>query len=310
MKEPQFNVVAHSRNIHQVELSVEGDPEHWEHWVLLSSDRHHDSTHANWSLERKHLEQVVNRGASWIDCGDLFDCMGGRADWRHSKGDLREEYAMAPDYFDAIVRDAANFYAPFSRHSVVIGRGNHEQSVLKRNEVDLIDRLAAHMTQLSGHSVYAGGYGGFVRYSVTIFGTERMAWTLRYFHGSGGGGPMTHGVLATRRMASWSDADVIVSGHTHDHWSLRLQRETLEHSKGRWSIRLRDQFHIRLPSYKCEWGDAHSGWHIETGKPPKPVGATWMRLFLVREDGPDKIDSGKRARRGRWRLSAQFMEAQ
>ena len=59
MSEPKFTVIEHSRNIHQVEIEVDGDPEAWEHWVLLASDRHHDNPKADWDLERKHLEQVA-----------------------------------------------------------------------------------------------------------------------------------------------------------------------------------------------------------------------------------------------------------
>lgn len=310
MSEPKFTVIEHSRNIHQVEIDVDGDPEAWEHWVLLASDRHHDNPKADWDLERKHLEQVAKRGGSWIDVGDVLDLMGGKWDPRHSKGEVREEYAMAPDYLDAVVRGAAEFYAPYTRHLVVMGRGNHEQSILKRHETDCIERLCAHMSQSSGHRAHAGGYGGFVRYSVKFHGTEKSALTLRYFHGAGGGGMMSHGTLATRRMASWTDADVIVCGHTHDHWALRLQREELCHGKGRWWVRLRDQWHIRTPTYKQEWNDGYAGWHVETGKPPKPVGATWMRLSLVQDpQAPDKITPEKIVTRKRWRLTAQFMEA-
>jgi hypothetical protein len=111
-------------------------------------------------------------------------------------------------------------------------------------------------------------------------------------------------------MASWTDADVIVCGHTHDQWALRLQRETLEATKGRFHVRLRDQWHIRTPTYKQEWNDGHSGWHIETGKPPKPTGATWMRLSLVRVEAPERIEADKPNKtRARWRVAAQFMEA-
>jgi hypothetical protein len=93
---------------------------------------------------------LVARRGSWIDVGDIFDAMGGKWDPRHSKGEVREDYALAPDYLDAIVRDAAKFYAPYAKHLVTIGRGNHEQSILKRHETDLIERLAAHMAQIAG----------------------------------------------------------------------------------------------------------------------------------------------------------------
>ena len=45
--------------------------------LMLTSDRHHDSTHCNRELEKKHLEEAKKRNAFIIDCGDLFDAMQG-----------------------------------------------------------------------------------------------------------------------------------------------------------------------------------------------------------------------------------------
>jgi len=38
---------------------------------------------------------------------------------------------------------------------------------------------------------------------------------------------------------------------------------------------------VKLPTYKDEYGKGEGGWHIETGKPPKPLGAYWLRMFPV-----------------------------
>ena len=44
----------------------------------------------------------------------------------------------------------------------------------------------------------------------------------------------------------------------------------------------RTQYHVRLPTYKNEYKDGYGGWHIETGKPPKPIGGMWMRVKVTR----------------------------
>lgn len=123
MKLP-WSVTAPARNIHIVDLVAKSATDHW--WFLLSGDRHHDNPHADHELEKKHLDEVVKRKAGWIDVGDLFCAMEGRADPRRSRKGVREEHAMAPDYFDSIVNAAAEFYKPYAQHCVVIGRGNHE----------------------------------------------------------------------------------------------------------------------------------------------------------------------------------------
>lgn len=276
-----WTVRRESRNVHVVEVDGGMSVPGFEFWALLSSDRHHDSTRANWDLERKHLDEAVSRNAAVVDYGDLFDVMGGKWDPRSPKGSLRQELACAPDYLDAVVRHASEFYSPYAKQFAVIGRGNHETAITKRHEIDLTERLCASMSQASGVPVQAGGYGGWVVFRVTLQKTKVFVLRLRYFHGSGGGGLMTHGVLATRRMASWlPDADVVVCGHTHDHWHVKLMQERLVKFKGKYDIRLEEQHHVRTPTYKQEW-DPAGGWHVETGKPPKPQGAMWMRLQLV-----------------------------
>jgi hypothetical protein len=38
----------------------------------------------------------------------------------------------------------------------------------------------------------------------------------------------------------------------------------------------------RRQTYKEEYGAGEGGWHIETGKPPKPLGAWWLRFTWSR----------------------------
>jgi len=290
-----FTVEQKARNIHLVKLDMNAARAE-SHW-LLSSDRHHDNPKADHELERKHLEEAKALGAGIIDCGDLFCCLEGRADPRRSRQGVRPEHATCPDYFDSVVRYAHDFYAPYAKNFVVIGRGNHETSVLKNQETDLTERLCERMTQSTGHRVCSGGYGGWVVFQVK-WHTRLYSLNLKYFHGSGGGGMMTMDTLRIRRIASWTpDAQIIVGGHTHDSWWHTVGRERLHAEKGDWKVRLDAQHHVRCGTYKDEYGDHFGGWHVERGGPPKPLGAVWMRLYFERT-GPD-----------RFRLAADFRRA-
>jgi hypothetical protein len=270
-----FNVEARSRNVHVVTMESTGSG--WEQWFLLTGDRHIDSADSDHRLQIKHLKEAEERNAGIIDVGDVLDAMQGRDDRRRTKGVGRKDSANAVNYLDRIVSDAADLLSPYAHRFVVIARGNHEQSILKHAETDLTERLCERMTYTSGHRVHAGGYGGWVRFVVKWSAKGCLAQTLKYFHGSGGGGMMSHGTLATRRMASFlPDADIIVCGHTHDQWLVTLSRERLGPT-GR--IYLDEQHHVRVPSYKEEYKDGYDGWHVERGAPPKPLGAWWMRLY-------------------------------
>ena len=105
---------------------------------------------------------------------------------------------------------------------------------------------------------------------------------MKYFHGAGGGGPVTRGVIQTNRMAVFlPDADFILSGHTHDSWVVPIARERISKA-GR--IYQDEQIHIRSATYKDEYGDGYSGLHVERGAPPKPLGGWWLRFYAVAGD--------------------------
>jgi hypothetical protein len=264
-------------NSHNVlTLSFEYVCQGWEQWVLLTSDRHHDSKWCNRDLELKHLHQVKERKGFLIDVGDLFDVMQGRYDKRRSYRDLRPEYTVE-NYLDEIVKDAAPFYGAFASQILVLARGNHDQSILKNNGVDLVGNLVHRLNADYGGHVQAGGYGGWVRFLFSIGGTQIQGVNLKYFHGAGGGGPVTRGVIQSNRQAVFlPDAHIVVNGHTHDSWHVPIARERLNH-KG---VVCQDiQHHIRTSTYKDEYRDGADGWHVETGKPPKPIGAVWLHFF-------------------------------
>lgn len=282
-KSVPFTVEEKARNIHVVAATIKSVDDSL--WILLSGDRHHDNPHSDHALELKHLREAQARGAGIVDVGDLFCAMGGRADPRRAKhGVTRPEHALANDYFDSLVSHAADFYAPFAASFIVIGRGNHETSVLKNQETDLTERLCERMSAKSGVKVHSGGYGGWVWFTIGYGPTQKYTLALKYFHGSGGGGLMSMDTLRVRRIASWTpDADVIVGGHTHDQWIMAVERERLKRDNGDYKVEIQTQHHVRVGTYKDEYGDGFGGWHIERGGPPKPLGAVWMRVYFERK---------------------------
>lgn len=236
-------------------------------------------------MEIEHLEKAKTRQALILDGGDLFDVMQGKFDPRRSYNDLRDEF-KADNMLDLIVTDAARFYGPYASQFVMIGRGNHDQAIIKNNGTDLISNLVHRLNADHGGKIQAGGYGGWVRFMFTMQGTRRLSKNLKYFHGSGGGGPVTRGTIQTNRQAVYlPDADIVYNGHTHDSFVLPIKRERIT-DLGVVTGDL--QYHVRSTTYKDEYRDGAAGWHVETWKPPKPIGATWLRFYY--EQNTIKID--------------------
>jgi len=276
-----FHVTKTGKNLFDVNMFLEDKiPSEWEQWVLLSSDRHWDNPKSDHTLQKKHLDQALERNAVIIDAGDLYCAMQGKYDKRSAKSDVRPEHQVN-NYLDALIKTGADFFAPYAKNFALIAAGNHEAAIKKRHETDLTERVCSTINYISGETVYNGGYSGFVRFRLTDLQPDRNRTlgrnvTLHYSHGYGGGGTVTKGIIQTNRKAVYlPDADIVISGHVHESWQIELMRVRV----GRQKIFHDTQTHICLPTYKEEFGTGFGGWHVERGAPPKPLGAVWLRFF-------------------------------
>ena len=244
-------------------------------WFLLRSDAHHDNPDCDQDMELRHLKMAKDRGAGIIDIGDLFCAMQGKYDPRASKRKLRPEH-QRDDYLDALVETAADFYEPFARNIILLGRGNHETSISKRHETDLTERLIAVLNARTGARIMSNGYTGWVRFCFRRQ-HQRSSRVMWYTHGYGGGGPVTLDTIQRQRQQAYiENADIMLSGHTHDAWHI----DAVKHHLSKSGIVERRQVHqLKIPTYKDEYRSGEGGWHVETGKPPKPLGAWWLRFF-------------------------------
>ena len=250
----------------------------WQQSFLLSSDRHWDNPHSDHEMQIRHLSEMIERNAFCLDNGDLFCAMQGKYDKRSSKSDLREEHKTGR-YLDSLTETADVFFSPWANRFIMIGKGNHEESISNNHETCLTERLISLLNQRGG-SVINGGFGGFVKFSFRVnspggAGSYRDV-VLHYDHGYGGGGPVTRDMIQhQRRQVYLPDADIIMSGHTHDQWSYWCSRVRLNQVG---KIHHDEVLHVKTPTYKEEYGTGSGGWHSRRGSPPKPIGAYWLNF--------------------------------
>ena len=248
----------------------------WEAAFLLTSDQHFDSKNCNRNLLRKHYDQAVDRGAGILILGDFWDAMQGRNDRRGSKKALTEEFLKA-SYINELVNKATDFLVPYAANIQGWSPGNHETSIIKNLEVDLIDLVISRLKERTGHEINLLPYTGWIIFQVSnIKGSHIGSLRMAYTHGAGGGGPVTKGVIQTNRRATYlPDADIVASGHIHEAWVLELSRERITDHGLPY---LDTQWHIQLPTYKEEYNSTGDGWWHETGKSPRPQGGWWLTL--------------------------------
>jgi len=251
--------------------------------LLLRSDAHHDSVYNKRDLEKRHLDQAIQDGAFILDFGDAFDGVQGRADPRRGYSDLRPEHKV-DNYFDAIENDAYEFYKPYASSWLLMGKGNHELSILKNTQIDLTSRLTGRLNK-DGNNVMCGGVGGWVKFKFEQSFPSgktgcRTTVNLKYHHGAGGNSPVTRGVIDTARQAVYlPDAELCVNGHNHQAYIVPIARERLSNADRVY----RDiAYYLRTPGYKD-----HGAWEKEKGFAPSPHGAIWVSIRINKAVKPE-----------------------
>lgn len=245
--------------------------------LLLRTDAHHDNAHTDQDMERRHIDQAVRDGALIADGGDLHCAMQGKWDRRADRSALRPEYQYG-NYLDRLVDEAVRFYEPSARNWAMMGLGNHETSIMKHHETNLTERTVERLKMAGATSLHSCGYAGWIRILIHSATCRKSAslW-IYHHHGYGGGGAVTRGVIQTNRMAVYlPDADIVWTGHTHDHWMVPIERYRVTKYDKPYLDR---QMHVRTAGYKDEFSP-QSGWTVERGGAPKPKGAAWLRCWL------------------------------
>lgn len=266
----------YGRNIIDIECT-DGDK------FLLLSDLHFDHPKCRRDLLEQHIDQAIKEGAKILINGDFFCLMQGKYDKRSNKQDIRPEH-MGPNYFDLVVNEAVEWWAKYADHLIFVGYGNHETSVIKRNEIDLTERFVSTLNYKTGANVLNGGYAGWIVFNVTRTGSDvYRKFYVKYHHGHGGGGVVTKGVIQHQRMGAQVDgADVLWMGHVHELYHHINIKETISRAKP-YRNQQRIQHDIRTSTYKDEFTDGAFGWHIERGAYGKPIGGYLMQLNFQRD---------------------------
>ncbi len=263
-----------ARNLHTINVTTEGD-------FLLISDLHWDNPKCDRELLKSHLKQAQQIGAKIIVNGDFFCLMQGKYDPRRSKKDILPEHNKA-NYIDAVIEDAVQWWAPYANDLLLIGYGNHETAIIKNIETDPLQRFVDLLNVTAGSNVQVGGYGGAVDFRINLKSSaQRTNVVMKYYHGFGGGGAVTKGVIQDQRMISMMEGyDIIWMGHVHElYHHVNMVERYDNHNK---RIQTKPVHQVRTACYKEEYEDGFGGYHIEKGRPPKPMGGYWLKVGATR----------------------------
>lgn len=276
MKKPLFETKKTDSNV--LQIKIKGRPnKNWESWFLLRSDAHHDNPKADNKLEEKHLKEAKEKGAGILDLGDNFCAMQGKYDPRSAKSSIKPEHQV-DNYYDALVSTNADFLEPYSHLFINMGRGNHEEAVIKRHEIDLTQRLISVLNDRTGSQIHCLGYTGWVQFKFDY--GRNISRTLWYTHGYGGGGPVTEDMIQSSRQRVYIDScDIMCSGHVHRSW---VQEYVKHRTTIAGKLEKRIGYYVKIPTYKDSYGDGSKGFEASKGMGPRPTGAYWIRFTYSR----------------------------
>ena len=267
-----------SRNLHTLSLGKE------ESRLALLSDLHWDNPKCDRVMLKRHLDYCLKEQIPVFINGDFFCLMQGKGDKRGNKSDILPEHNNAR-YLDSVVDTAVEWWSPYASLLTVIGYGNHETSIIKYQETDLLQRFVDLMNYKNKSNIMTGGYGGWIVLKYTMRSNTCMTKNLKYFHGSGGGGIVTKGAInLTRALETYENMDIFVMGHIHENSSRNDVRDSLTYNQGKRVYELEQkQIHLAITgTYKEEYVDGFGGWHVERGAPIKPLGGRILTLHPKR----------------------------
>lgn len=251
--------------------------------LLVLTDLHWDSAQCDLGLLKQHMDLALSRKIPILIGGDLFDVMQGRWDPRASQDSLREEH-RGGRYFDSVISTALDWFKPYAGILAIVAPGNHETSIAKRHDTNLISRFVEGLTRM-GATTLEAGYWGFVQIQVAQKNSHKGQILLHFTHGSGGGAEVTRGFIDQNRIRSMYSADIYVSGHIHrKNYDENIMLGVTSLGK----LRKQKQLFLRCSTYK----DEIDGWHAEKGRAARPLGG-WILQFnckrVSKHDGSIEI---------------------
>ena len=140
-------------------------------------------------------------------------------DKRYSKS---EDIFPQQDMLNRIVEQTTELLMPYVNYIDIIGIGNHELTVLRKYNYDIIRDVLYRLNQNRKKElipIYHGGYARWVRFifnhnSESVNTPRTSKFDIYMHHGIGGSAPVTKGMIDLSRL-SGVVVDLIVISHKH-----------------------------------------------------------------------------------------------
>lgn len=211
----------------------------------LFSDIHFDSPDCDKESLKAHFDYCLKDGRYILIGGDLFDAIL----LKDHKRAVNHLVTQPDNQLNVKLEETAHFLDPYKNQILFIGRGNHEESVLKYNGLDLLQMLTTLLNAGNKHKVQYGNYANFIRLGwVTSSGKQVLKYDIFQHHGAGGSAPVTKGMIDFSRLAKGVNADLIWIGHKHQ--AITDYSDPIMFVDNNGEVILKNRQLIQTPSYQ------------------------------------------------------------
>lgn len=180
--------------------------------LALMSDLHcEDYNNFDRETFNNHASACMKEGRYIMLGGDIFDAILPRDMKRYTPS--RSE-TNRDDQINYRLEQAYELLKPYKEIIIFIGRGNHEESVIKYHSVDLISLL---VKALNNPKTQAGNYQNWIRFNWIAKDKRSHAhYDILQHHGTGASAPITKGMIDFNRLLHGTTADLVWVGHRHN----------------------------------------------------------------------------------------------
>lgn len=213
--------------------------------LALFSDVHFDSPDCDRETLKKHLDFCLKDGRYILFNGDFFDMiiLGDR------KRATAHHITNTDNQLNVKLNEAFEFLKPYQKNILFIGRGNHEESIMKYNGLDVLEMITTMLNMGQEHKILYGNYANFLRFTFKEPSNRREThYDIYAHHGCGGSAPATKGMLDFGALAKGINADLLWLGHKHN--ALVDYSAPVMHIDKNGDVVLKNRQCIETPSYQ------------------------------------------------------------
>jgi hypothetical protein len=245
--------------------------------VVIISDGHFDNPHSQLKWLQNKLDNEF-KDAYIIIGGDSIDVMQGKKDNRSNKSILTGD-TKRDDYFNAVYEYVKKeIHDRYLDRIITWNRGNHDNSIINHNEIDLISLICGEITPV-------GAVSGYVNFSYNAGGgsnAKSASLLLYYQHIPDSGGKRSKGMLTVDTIrGKYPDADLFLTEHIHNAW---IHPEAVERVDRFGNVNQKIQWFIQNTTIKDEFNTERNGFYHEKIKAgAQIVGFSVIEFEFIRE---------------------------